>query len=101
MFFCSKVPSNSLDQAWESLDSIFNNYSLNEEKDVKIGGRDGKQWSFSYESDNGTNYNAIYSMVIDKKIAYSFMVMTPYIVDDTVFNAMLESVEWKNSNKKQ
>lgn len=99
MFFCSKVPSNSLDQAWESLDSIFNNYSLNEEKDVIIGGKDGKQWSFSYESDNGTDYNAIYSMVIDKKIAYSFMVMTPYIVDDTVFNAMLESVEWKNSSK--
>lgn len=100
MFFCSKVPSaSSLDQAWESLDSIFNNYSLDEKKDVKIGGRDGKQWSFSYESDNGTNYNAIYSMVIDKKIAYSFMVMTPWVLDDTVFNAMLESVEWKNSSK--
>lgn len=94
MVFYTKAPFSSLDQTWNSL--TFDDYSLKEEENIKIGGKTGKRWHFTY-SDDGIDYEAVCCMVKNEKNVYTFMVMTPspYFLDDLVFNAVLESVEWE------
>lgn len=94
MVFYAKAPFSSLDQTWKSLN--FDDYSLKEEENIKIGGKTGKKWHFTY-SDDGIDYEAVCCMAKNEKDVYIFMVMTPspWFLDDWVFNAVLESVEWK------
>lgn len=94
MIFYAKAPFSSLDQTWKSLS--FDDYSLKEEENIKIGGKSAKKWHFTYSND-GIDYEAVCCMAKNKKDVYTFMVATPspWFLDDWVFNAVLESVKWK------
>lgn len=92
--FTSDAYSYSLDTIWNALKTNYDNYSLVKEKNIKIGGKKGKRWHFTYNM-NGSTYDAVFCMVKYKKQTYCFYALTSFVLDDTVFNSILDSVKWK------
>ena len=92
-----EIQNESLDDLWSTYSTSFDNYKLQMQSTLKVGGKNAKQWKFSYTSDS-KSYEDIITIIKYRRTAYYIQWQSEYgfgQYDSPEYEALLRSVTWK------
>lgn len=95
--YTQKIQNESADFLWSIYSTLFDDYKLQMQFSLKVGGREAKQWKFSYTSDSKLSENMI-TIITYKKTAYFIQWQSKFgfgQYESPEYEALLKSVTWK------
>lgn len=95
--YTDKIQNESADFLWSIYSTLFDDYKLQMQSSLKVGGKDARQWKFSYTSNSKLSENMI-TIITYKKTAYFIRWQSEFgfgQYESPEYEALLKSVTWK------